>query len=667
MKLSQRFSSFDIEHHKELIAEFKAHPGSCDVVWLSTLYGYPKVESHRNAAENLVAIAKLYREAGISVSLQISNTLGHGEYMCAMDCSGLVYEGSPVEKMVGPDGAASDYSFCPRGEFFKKYILDTLSFYIPIKPDCLWVDDDFRLPNHAPVDFGCFCDDCIAEFNRLYGSSFTRKELTNEILFGDLVWRERYLRYQRDNMHEFMTEIMELFHKGSPDTVGGLQHAVPGGFIMGDHNFAFDAIKEVIGKAPKSRPGGGAYTDHEPREVFRKGAEVSMQIAALPEYVTEIAPEIENLPHCVFGKSPAGTAFETSYFFMCGSSDMSYSMMQGVESIDWYGSILELFSAQRGYWEKLSRFNSFTRACGFRHFYSKNVWTRHINEGEGFRELHAYKHIGTLDLLRDAIPLTYDRRENSVIFLHPDEVNGLTRDDIDLLLSSPVITDGESIEKLLANGIDLGITAHRISTFDALGIYEQYTDHPFNGGVTSYKSSFFTKGKTECYRLTVGGADAEILGFYATNSSLKPFTDSETYPYGIAELMLTTPKGGRWVIMGYQPWKSNIPITRRDRLLDIADAISDKPLAARLVSKHQALLYPRTDENGNTACVSVANCTVGKLEGGELLIRLPRSQRFVFVSQEHPKTELDAVKTDNGYLVKLPTLAAWTAGTVFCE
>ena len=666
MKLSQRFSSFDIEHHKALISEFKKHPGCCDDVWLSTLYGYASIEKHKAVAENLMVIAEMYREAGISVSLQISNTMGHGEYMSAMDCSGLVYEGSPVEKIVGPDGRHSDYSFCPRGKHFKKYILDTLALYIPLKPDCLWVDDDFRLPNHAPVDFGCFCDGCIAEFNRIYGVSFTREELVNEILHGDLLWRERYFRYQRDNMHEFMTEIMELFHRGSPDTIGGLQHAVPGGFIMGDHDFAFDAIKEATGKAPKSRPGGGAYTDHEPREIFRKGCEVSMQIAALPGYVTEIYPEIENLPHCVFGKCPAGTAFETSYFLMCGASDMSYSMMQGVESLDWYGTILKLFSSQRAYWEKLSEYNAFTRACGFRHFYSKNNWTRTVKEGDGFRELHAYKHIGTMELLRDALPLTYDRRETSVILLHPDEINGLTKDDIDLLLSSSVITDGEVVEMLLEKGIDLGITACRIPTFDALGVFEKYTDHPLNGGVPKYNSSFFAKGKTECYRFAVKNAEVEVLGSYATNSSLKPFTDDECYPYGIAELMLTTERGGKWVIMGYQPWKSNIPMTRRDRLLRIADAISPRPLAAKLVSKHQALLYPRIDADGNTACVSVANCTVGKLEDGELLIRSPRSESFVFISQQHSEMRLEAEKREDGYLVKLPSLDAWTAATVFC-
>lgn len=666
MKLSQRFSSYDIEHHKRLIEEFKAHPDSCNDVWLSTLYGYPTPEKHRAVAEKLTAIADLYRKNGISVSLQISNTMGHGQYMSAADCSGLVYDGSPVENIVGEDGTVSRYSFCYRGKHFRKYILDTLEYYTAIKPDCLWVDDDFRLPNHAPVDFGCFCDNCIAEFNARYGSSFTRSELVNELLHGNLLWRERYLTFQREGMHDFMREIMARFISGSPDTVGGLQHAVPGGYIMGNHNFAFDAIKEVTGKAPKSRPGGGAYIDHDPEAFIKKGFEMAIQNAALPPYVTEIYPEIENLPHCVFGKSPAGTAFETSYYFICGASDMSYSIMQGVEPIEWYGTILELFSKQRKYWERISEYNSFTRATGLRHYYSKNDWTRRLRPADGIKHLHAYKHFQLADFLRDAIPVTFDRREESVLVLHPEEVSGLTAEDVDYLLGQSVITDGESIALLAEFGVELGITATKIDTFDALPLYEKYTDHPFNCGESYFSSSFFAKGKTECYRISVEDADVEILGIYNTNTSLPSFTDDSQYPFGIAELVLNTKKGGRWVIMGYQPWKANIPMVRRDRLLGIADSIASSPLAARIVSRHQAFVYPRVDGDGNTACVSVINCTIGKCEGGKLLIRSPRTTKFMISGQYIPDTLLPAERTSDGYLVELPALDAWTAATVFC-
>jgi hypothetical protein len=58
-----------------------------------------------------------------------------------------------------------------------------IALYAPINADIIWIDDDFRLPNHNPVEYGCFCDSCIADFNTRYGTSFDRSELVREILY----------------------------------------------------------------------------------------------------------------------------------------------------------------------------------------------------------------------------------------------------------------------------------------------------------------------------------------------------------------------------------------------------------------------------------------------------------------------------------------------------
>ena len=111
----------------ELIAAIQAHPGSCDEVWLATDYGFPSMETHRASAEALGKIAEKFRAIGVRVSLQLSNSLGHGQYMSARDCSGLVYEGSPAENMVGHRGERADYCFCWRGAHVREYVRQELS------------------------------------------------------------------------------------------------------------------------------------------------------------------------------------------------------------------------------------------------------------------------------------------------------------------------------------------------------------------------------------------------------------------------------------------------------------------------------------------------------------------------------------------------------------
>ena len=354
MRLSQRlWDSYDDKALFDVTLEMiRKYPNGCDDVWLTTAIGYPTYENHKKHADMLIEVAKRFREAGVSVSLQVANTIGHGVYMCACDAEGLVYEGSPVELFVGSDGATSPYSYCPRGKHFRKYVNDTLAFYADVRPDCLWFDDDFRLLNHKPANEGCFCDNCIAEFNARYGASFTREALVEEILHGDKVWRERYLSFQREGMEEMMEESMRLFCEKSPNTVGGLQHAYTTPYVMGDHNFAFDPMMRHGAGAPWSRPGGGTYNDHNPQGIIEKGIHVGHQISRLPEYVTEIFPEIENIPHYAYGKSAEGTALETSYYLAVGATNMSYSMLKSTaEPPVYYEQFMKLFAPRDVYRE----------------------------------------------------------------------------------------------------------------------------------------------------------------------------------------------------------------------------------------------------------------------------------------------------------------------------
>ena len=174
-----------------LFDALEKYPNSFTDVWLNTAYGYPKNEVHSRAADYYADLAKKFRDRGIGVSLQLSNTIGHGTYMSSRDCSALVYEGSPVRKLVGHDGKVCEFGFCWNDRYFRDYILEHVSDYVAkIQPKAFWIDDDFRATNHAPVSFGCFCENCIADFNALNGTSFSREELVSEYLHGDVSVRE---------------------------------------------------------------------------------------------------------------------------------------------------------------------------------------------------------------------------------------------------------------------------------------------------------------------------------------------------------------------------------------------------------------------------------------------------------------------------------------------
>ncbi len=668
MKLSQRLGNILKEDYiRSYIDLIVGNKGSCDEVWLATEYGFPPLEKHEKIVEKLCEYAAEFRKAGIAVSLQLSNSLGHGEYMSVRDCTGLVYEGSPVGHMVGADGKEANYCFCPRSEFLKEYLIKELRLYCRIKPDTVWIDDDFRLRNHAPVDFGCFCPRCLHDFNEKYGYAFDREGLVDAFLHGDGEVRLRYIEFQREGMFALMLEMGRAVHAVSPDTALGYQYSNPGLYVGGNAFFVFDAMKEATGKAPLSRPGGGVYDDNEPSAFIGKAQFLALANSSLPDYVTEKCAEIENLPFVAFGKTPAGTAFESSLYLAFGLTDLTYSMiMEQNEPMSRHAEEFRLFAAHRGYWEMLADINRRTYAGGMRYYISTDSHKRRLSPDAAMKNFCGDAYDRARLWLRDAIPLVYDREENDVLVLHPDVARLCSDEEIKALLSKNVITDGETAAYLAERGLFSELSATRVSESDKLKVAEKLTEHAVNPKELRYwVSSFFTPGKNDVYCLTETDTAVEVLGRYAMAFEGNA-PDDAFLPDGIAEAIVTTKRGGRWAILGYAPWKGVISLDKRDQILNIADYLSQNSLPARLITPLKAVLSPRRSRDGKTVCVSIANCTVGKSGELSLLIRNPESKNFFFRSQTLPPMPVSYTEREDGYLLTLPSVDAWSVGTVYC-
>lgn len=670
MKLMQRFgSNLNKEYINGYINEIISHPGSCDNVWLAIPYGYPPIKYHEEYFKLIKDAAEKLRKNNISVSLQLSNSIGHGQYSSSRDFSGLLFEGSPIKNLVGHDGTIADYCFCWRGEFLKDYLIEVLSIYSEIQPECIWIDDDFRPNNHAPVDFGCFCDDCISEFNKRYNTTFNRDELVYAILHGDIKHREKYIEFVREGLSSLINEMGKAVHKISPKTSFGYQHCANGSYTGYGYDFIFDSMKNSTGNIPASRPGGGAYNDHNPNDFLEKAILINWQNAMLPEYVECKCPEIENLPHVAFGKSPSGTAFETSYYFANGNTDMSYSMLMELrEPFSWHSQVFEQFSKHRRYWEKMSEYNKNSYQGGIQYFMSKEIWKKKLSETETIFDLNKETYSEVFNLIRDAVPISYDKKNDSLIFLHAETAKVLSDSEVEFLLEKNVIADGESIAILKKRGYNFSVNSYELKIDDILKISEKFTDHPVNPkDFKEYASSFFTPGRKTAYTLEKLSDNIEILGTYKSNVEVRPYISDKNNPLGIAEAIITTPKGVKWAVLGYCPWKGVIPTFKREQILDISDYISKNALPARLLSPVQAALHPRKNSDGKTVCVSVTNLTIGESGELKLVIRNPIGEKFTFMSQYNGEKLLPFEKSGTDYILTLPSLHPYSVSTVFIE
>ena len=652
----------------ELIAAIQAHPGSCDEVWLATDYGFPSMETHRASAEALGKIAEKFRAIGVRVSLQLSNSLGHGQYMSARDCSGLVYEGSPAENMVGHRGERADYCFCWRGAHVREYVRQELSLYAAaVQPDTVWIDDDLRATNHFPVEYGCFCETCLTQFCARYGVEISREALVRAINRGEAVWRARWVEFVREGLRDFTDEMARAIHAVSPDSAIGLQGCAHGAYTGYGYDFLYSAMREATGKPPKSRPGGGAYNDHNPLAFLEKAVLLNWQNEMLPAYVREIRPEIENLPDVPYGKSIPGTILETTLYLACGANAMSYAMlMNDYEPMAWHAQMLAGFARHRPYWQALAAANEGTAQAGLIAVTAREGWKRPLAEGEADFAWSREAYADALPLMHAAIPVAMRRErqaQGAVYLLSAANAAALGAEEIEFLLARSVLCDGGALEALARRGYRFGARAVPV---DVSQLYERYLPHPVNGaaaGRTWSQTLFVQKG----HRLEDLDGTTEPFSLYGTNSkNRRAETADPAAPYGIANAFVTTQAGAKWAVFGHNLWQSVISSEKRRQILAAAEALQPGALAAILDTPWQAWVLPREDANGRVSSVSVVNLSPGASESLSLRVRRPKGGQLTLMGLDLAQTPVSATPAGPDEIqLRLPPIPAWSVATLF--
>ena len=105
------------------------------------------------------------------------------------------------------------------------------ALYATLKPDFLWIEDDFRLHNHGTLGWGgCFCDKHMAAYAAEAGvSHLDRTEFLRAVLAPGVPhpYRESWLKVSRRVMAEVAALIGQSVSKVSPHTKVGLMSCDP--------------------------------------------------------------------------------------------------------------------------------------------------------------------------------------------------------------------------------------------------------------------------------------------------------------------------------------------------------------------------------------------------------------------------------------------------------
>ena len=324
---------------------FRRHPGVMDEVWFSTGVRYPVMDWHRrNAAEQTAAAADL-RKLGVTPSLQVQVTLGHGIVKGVPD----QWAGKTWTGFVGHAGGECACSACPTDERFIRYIVDSTALYAAYKPAWVWIDDDFRTIGHGPEakwkynqdlrDYGCWCDRCLGLFNSQEGSCCSRQELY-EKMGSDPALADRWDAFSLGSLAKVAERIAARFHELSPETRFGLQHCP---HLTNHQGLIFKALYRATGnQGVGSRPGGGWYQDHTFYGQIQKAYfEVRQKniIGNIPE-ITLYTPEIETYPRVFSSRSGRSMVIEALAALTMGMDTLSLYFFDcrppNCESVDFY-------------------------------------------------------------------------------------------------------------------------------------------------------------------------------------------------------------------------------------------------------------------------------------------------------------------------------------------
>jgi len=287
----------------------KENPGCCDEVWFSTGLGFPSMEAHSERASIINRGTQELKSIGVSSSLQVQMTIGHGDYLAKGEEH--LYSGLTWRRWTGSTGVVDRYCSCPRDHEFLNYMREMAHIYAETHPRAVWIDDDLRYDNHLPATdgshIGCWCDGCISDFNAVSGGCWTATTLATALEKNDALATE-WENFCISSLNDIARTIGEEFKKVSPETRLGYQNC------MREKDVAIlQTLHEVSGQPVCLRPGGGDYYDN----VNADGLIVkSMRCATYrrrignPDWIPEWCPEIEAWPRVYGSRTPQGVLVE---------------------------------------------------------------------------------------------------------------------------------------------------------------------------------------------------------------------------------------------------------------------------------------------------------------------------------------------------------------------
>ncbi|HOP10583.1 MAG TPA: hypothetical protein PK629_03730 [Oscillospiraceae bacterium] len=410
----------------------------------------PWLETIKRAGEQLA-------EIGVKTSINPWITTLHA------DRGRKLWDFNKFGTMVDPWGQKATAVVCPADPEFQKYLCEMYAYYATIQPDTIWVEDDFRLHNHAPLKWGgCFCERHMAIYSERAGKPLSREEFVKGVLMPGEPhpYRKIWLDVSRETMRGLAKKIGAAVHAVSPETKVGLMSSSPKVHCAEGRDWS-GILRGLAGENdPVSRPHLPSYQDVTMAQYEWNFAAHSCQTAADCPSETLIYPELEGYPFGRFVKSKAMIRAQllTSVLLPADGMTLNLFDMMGDVIIKEYGYD-KVLSQAKPVLERIT-------ALGLKNMQRKGVcvpinekasYSLHTIKGERMEELYPDESFWFSFLSAHGIPCRFVKTTDfsgEIVAVSGQYFRSLTEDMIKKLFThNIVLLDGEAANTLFEMGL----------------------------------------------------------------------------------------------------------------------------------------------------------------------------------------------------------------------
>ena len=454
------------------------------ILWAEELNtGHPTLQEVEPWLRMVGRVKPRLADQGVTISLNPWSALLHA------DRGRVLKPGQQFRLMVDSNGRTASATACPLCPALREHLRQQYERMARIQPRIIWVDDDFRLHNHAPLQWGgCFCELHMQEYSRRAGRRVTREEFVKGVLQpgAPQPFRRIWLDTNRETMVDLAKMLGQAVSRVAPQTQVGLMSSSPAVHCIEGRDWESVLRGLAAGRTPVNRPHLPSYAEVSGADYLWNFSRISRQSAAMVPPDTLLYPELENWPHSRFSKSRTFTRFQIESSAALGAAGIT------MDIFDLFGNGA---MPQEGYSQPLVQAKALAnrlkglklehrRETGVQVLYnpraSYSLWTE---KGQSLSELAPEEDFWAGFLGVMGIAHTYREwsgQNQNVLAISGQYCRGLEESQVRKLLSGNVVLlNGDAIFTLVQMGLGAAVGVKRadwLAADSGMPSYEQVSD-----------------------------------------------------------------------------------------------------------------------------------------------------------------------------------------------